>query len=489
MNNNQSPIRTVESSSTRRTPPGASRSVPSHGARATAAAARGSLALRMRKGLTALLILGGAAFLVLSMFTPIQRTGAAVSRVDIEPKSTLVLPQLQLKAALPRVRSSSPVWLSCNASHVSDENVFDMACPDHDELRNNAGCQIRCGGGRDARRIRLRSSAAPSAICARAVALCEVTSHCIGVRVRGAWGTLKTTAANRLPPKPVCAGHAFEQHLSGATVRLPAVDEERCFAHTGVDRAQALATRTKAGRDGATCDMRSCFDLARCVVTGGPSAFALKPALLFVGEEPAQSADLRRLPACLRATFNASLSPSASSACMVWPTVNLNCEYDRCSGRTAALLHASAGWGHRGRNHLIYDHVDAAQTPYHVGEAILLKTSMRASDYRPGFDVPYPLPPMGVHQVRHRADNESRPLLLSFKGSCRRNRAKYSAWHDGIDVVIICTDRQQGRDDNRGDQLELQGYQQERHELDYHELALRSRFALTPAGNGLHSVC
>jgi len=105
-------------------------------------------------------------------------------------------------------------------------------------------------------------------------------------------------------------------------------------------------------------------------------------------------------------------------------------------------------------------------------QAILLKSSMRASDYRPGFDVPYPLPPMGVFQVRHRANSSSRPLLLSFKGTCRHSRTKYAAWHDGAEVVIVCTDR-----------LAPEAFDDE----NYHELALRSRFALTPAGNGLHS--
>ena len=75
-------------------------------------------------------------------------------------------------------------------------------------------------------------------------------------------------------------------------------------------------------------------------------------------------------------------------------------------------------------------------------------------------------------QVRHRANQTDRPLLLSFKGSCAgKPRAKYAAWHNARDVVVLCTDQ---------DKASSAKY-------NYHELQLRSRFALTPAGNGLHS--
>jgi hypothetical protein len=64
---------------------------------------------------------------------------------------------------------------------------------------------------------------------------------------------------------------------------------------------------------------------------------------------------------------------------------------------------------------------------YETAEAIIVKSSLPASEYRSGFDIAYPLAPMGIFQVRHRANRTDRPLLLSFKGSCAgKPRAKYS---------------------------------------------------------------
>ena len=157
---------------------------------------------------------------------------------------------------------------------------------------------------------------------------------------------------------------------------------------------------------------------------------------------------------------------------------------------------------------------------YQTDEAILVKSSLPASEYRSGFDVAYPLAPMGIFQaqrrspalttaalttalspapfgsstfapavspsvaavatatlvggqVRHRAALTDRPLLLSFKGSCAgKPRKKYAeAWRQYEDIVMLCTDH---------DKAASAKY-------NYHELQLRSRFALAPAGNGLHS--
>ena len=54
-------------------------------------------------------------------------------------------------------------------------------------------------------------------------------------------------------------------------------------------------------------------------------------------------------------------------ACLVWPTPNLNCHYDRCAPATAARLRALPSWGGAargtgrgaGRNHLVFDYIDA----------------------------------------------------------------------------------------------------------------------------------
>ena len=46
-------------------------------------------------------------------------------------------------------------------------------------------------------------------------------------------------------------------------------------------------------------------------------------------------------------------------ACLVWPTVNLNCRYDQCDGETASKLRALPSWRGAGRNHLVFDYIDA----------------------------------------------------------------------------------------------------------------------------------
>ena len=94
---------------------------------------------------------------------------------------------------------------------------------------------------------------------------------------------------------------------------------------------------------------------------------------------------------------------------------------------------------------------------YQTDEAILVKSSLPATDYRSGFDVLYPLAPMGIFQVRHRANRTDRPLLLSFKGSCKgKPRAKYAAWHNAKDIVVLCTDMDGKREASRFNYHELQ---------------------------------
>ena len=59
---------------------------------------------------------------------------------------------------------------------------------------------------------------------------------------------------------------------------------------------------------------------------------------------------MKRLPACLRETFGGVVEPDAARACLVWPTVNLNCHYDRCDGGTASMLRALPSWRGTARN-------------------------------------------------------------------------------------------------------------------------------------------
>ena len=52
------------------------------------------------------------------------------------------------------------------------------------------------------------------------------------------------------------------------------------------------------------------------------------------------------------------------AACIIFPTVNINCEWDQCDPSTHAKLSALASWKGQGRNHIIWDFNDGQDVKY-----------------------------------------------------------------------------------------------------------------------------
>ena len=361
----------------------------------------------------------------------------------------------------------------------------DFNCK-QDESPRDAGCQIQCRDGRK---------------CTRGHELCRQMGHCVAVDINrgGTWATLKSLQVYMPRPPPVCDGYAFHPNgsaplpiLAPAAVQfeVSAPHEDWCFRDTGFDERAAAAYRADKQHASRRCTFESCFDMSRCragtaaaaVAPGLPPADLDSPLSLFVGAATPRSYDMRRLPQCLRQSQQASLVDSADAACLVLPTVNMNCEWEICDPATASMLRAELSWGGSGRNNLIWDYNDNGRVPFETDEAMHLKTSMSIDEYRRGFDVPFPLLPNG--EASHatpeelRAARGRRELLASFKGVCT-SRSKGSGagqrpalrkLHNGRDLVMICTDGSASAS-----------------QWDYKMLMLRSKFSVAPAGNGLHS--
>ena len=279
-------------------------------------------------------------------------------------------------------------------------------------------------------------------------------------------------------PAPVCEGYAFSE--TGTTpppvTVAPVVrfevsqpNESWCYRDTGGD---AGAAHARAAAAGGRCTASTCFDYERC--RGATEAAG--PSLYVHGETP-RSYDMARLPSCLRQVHAARLVEEAEQACLVLPTVNINCEWDTCDPSTHMQLRALKTWGGKGRNHIIWDYNDARRVKYRTDDALYIKTSMSLDDYRPGFDVPVPLLPNGV--ASHVTPAEllaasaagKRHLLLSFKGTCQAAslRGKLGRLHNGKDVIVACSNNAHAA------------------QHDYRTLMLTSTFSAAPAGNGLHS--
>ena len=99
--------------------------------------------------------------------------------------------------------------------------------------------------------------------------------------------------------------------------------------------------------------MESCFDLERCPphgIGGGEP----KPLDLFVGVEKPQSESMARLPECIRQLQRTAVVDSAATACVLLPTVNINCEWDECDPATSPLLRKLPSWRGSGMNHIIW---------------------------------------------------------------------------------------------------------------------------------------
>lgn len=334
----------------------------------------------------------------------------------------------------------------------------DFSCVE-DESPHNGGCQIRCHDIH---------------VCARAHRVCAGIKHCVHVDVNpaGDWATLKSLMVFTPPAAPACEGYAFGRDgrtpppitLSPSVQFEVAVpDENWCYRDMdGTDHDLHGNASTARHR----CTASSCFDYERCRKSVGRNM----PSLYIHPEVP-RSKDMMRLPSCLEQVHSAQVVERHEDACLIFPTVNINCDWDVCDPATHADLRRLGSWGDRGRNHIIWDYSDARQLKYRTDDALFVKTSMSIDDYRPGFDVPFPLLPNGVATrvtpEELTAAASRRHILLSFKGTCQGSslRPELKKLHNGRDIIIACLGEQ----------------------YDYKTLMLTSTFSAAPAGNGLHS--
>ena len=347
----------------------------------------------------------------------------------------------------------------------------DFQCS-FDESPRDGGCQIKCSGR----------------TCARAEQKCRELGHCVSIDVNRdkTWATLKSLQVYMPVPPPICEGYAF--HANGSSplaISAPptlefddmpaaggAPNEGWCYRDTTVPQPPA----GRSGGKGPQCTLESCFDLERCRAHAADPTSA--PLRLFIDTPPPRGAEMVRLPSCLRQCMSESLVENARTACLVVPTVNINCEWDVCDPATHQMLRSMPSWNTTGRNHVIWDYIDGPHIKYRTDDALFMKTSMRLVEYRPGFDIPFPLLPNG--EAAHVTPDEllaaasRRKLLASFKGVCQgsSNRPRLQKLHNGHDLIMLCTN-------SGGTGAAAQ--------WDYKTLMLTSVFSVAPAGNGLHS--
>ena len=278
--------------------------------------------------------------------------------------------------------------------------------------------------------------------------------------------------ANGSAPVPIAAPLSVEfDDLPLGADGLGVPNEDWCYRDTRVPRPPR-----GGGGTGAQCTLGSCFDLERCKPSAHESA---RSALrLYIDTPKPTTHDMERWPTCMRQTLRAGVTADAAAACLVIPTVNINCEWDVCDPATHAKLRAMPSWRRSGRNHIIWDYIDHHSIKYRTDDALFMKTSMRLSEYRPGFDLPVPLLPNGeashVTPAELAAARSRRTLLASFKGVCQASsrRPALAQLHNGGDFVMLCT--------NGGGKARSEHW-------DYKTLMLSSVFSVAPAGNGLHS--
>ena len=346
----------------------------------------------------------------------------------------------------------------------------DFQCS-FDESPRDGGCQIRCNDQN----------------CDRAEAKCRSLSHCVSVDINRdrTWATLKSLQVFMPRPPPTCEGYVFEANGRAPVpidAPLTVVFDDIPVGWHGLGLPQEdwcyRDTPMRPPHDDR-CNITHCFELERCRPRGAETAAsALR---LYIDTPKPKTHDMERWPSCMRQTLRVGVTDDAEAACLVIPTVNINCEWDVCDPATHSMLRAMPSWHGKGRNHVIWDYIDHHKIKYRTDDALFMKTSMRLSDYRPGFDLPVPLLPNGeaarVKPSELAAARSRRALLASFKGVCQPDsrRPQLAELHNGRDLIMLCTD------DNK------LGRRQRAEHWDYKTLMLSSVFSVAPAGNGLHS--
>jgi len=186
------------------------------------------------------------------------------------------------------------------------------------------------------------------------------------------------------------------------------------------------------------CSMQTCFNYSPCMATGKVKIF-IYPKIKMTGGEFLDHGiipydefigTIRSLP-WIEETSN------PAEACLLFPYIqDLQC-FGQCSMPANPNFLRTLSYWNNGKNHVIFDHVDAAVPHYETDEAILIRTNCRRYFCRDLYDITvgqFPLvraaPPSTLQ----------RKYLLAFKGT--RNREKYyrnrlKSLHNGVDVIMV----------------------------------------------------
>lgn len=259
-------------------------------------------------------------------------------------------------------------------------------------------------------------------------------------------------------------------------------------------RSRSRADRLRSASDARRCRMHSCFDFSRC--RGKDFKVYVYPS---DDSTPPASPVYQRILKSIRESRFATADPT--EACVFVPAVDtldrdpLSPDYVK-----TARLTDSPHWN-GGRNHIIFNLFSGTWPDYSedlgldVGFAMLAKSSLPESAFRPGFDVALPLFPKlhpergGRPAVQGTVD---KGYLLVFKGkryvygigSDTRNALHHL--NNGRDVLLLTTCRH-GKQwmERRDDRCDTDNRLYDKYE--YGSLMENATFCLVPRGRRLGS--
>lgn len=301
----------------------------------------------------------------------------------------------------------------------------------------------------------------------------------------------------------VLSAHGRRQRYASGSLR-PYADSGDGEDLSVSRRRQREALRSGGSSDGAAtappdarrCRMHSCFDFAKC--RGRDFKVYVYPS---ESDAPPASAVYQRILRVIRQSSFATTD--ASEACVLVPAVDtldrdpLSPDYAR-----AARLTDSPLWN-GGQNHLIFNLFSGTWPDYSeelgldIGLAMLAKSSIPESSFRPGFDIALPLfprshPERGGKPAIQGAGPVDKGYLLVFKGkryvygigSDTRNALHHL--NNGKDVLLLTTCRH-GKQwmERRDERCEADNRLYDRY--DYGSLMENATFCLVPRGRRLGS--
>ncbi|XP_037274398.2 exostosin glycosyltransferase 1 ttv isoform X1 [Rhipicephalus microplus] len=261
-------------------------------------------------------------------------------------------------------------------------------------------------------------------------------------------------------------------------------------------RSGVGGTESTAAPDARRCRMHSCFDFSRC--RGRDFKVYVYPS---ESDAPPVSPVYQRILRVIRQSGYATAD--ASEACVFVPAVDtvdrdpLSPDYARSARLTDSPL-----WN-GGQNHLVFNLFSGTWPDYSeelgldIGLAMLAKSSIPESAFRPGFDIALPLfpkahPERGGKPAIQSAGPVDKGYLLVFKGkryvygigSDTRNALHHL--NNGRDVLLLTTCRH-GKQwmERRDERCEADNRLYDRY--DYGSLMENATFCLVPRGRRLGS--